>query len=217
VLRWSGDRAEPANDHRHRERACERVDRGGSDHHRCCRPRLHVGRRSGGSTLAAAGSLQRRRGRSPWPPDRRAFCCGCRWRSTTRARGRLLSATSAAASQIWRTRHRSRDTRLAKTLRPLPDDFDDFPTPFPIEGRQALSLPLQFGDESAPIKLGTGTHRVLVEVDTSVSGEPSWRNLVDFDLHVHARAPTRELHRAPERPRRRLRRGLSRTGSAGDA
>jgi len=82
--------------------------------------------------------------------------------------------------QPWRT------TR--KTLRSEPDDVDDFPTPFPVDGRQAVPKVIEFGSER--VKLTPRAYRLVIEVDDTLAGNvgPTWRELVKFDLHVHDNA-----------------------------
>jgi hypothetical protein len=89
---------------------------------------------------------------------------------------------SDVPDQPWRT------TR--KTLRTGPGDVEDYPTPFPVNGRHAVPKIIEFGDPSTAVKLDPRTYRVLIEVDDTLARGPgpTWRRLVEFDLHVNAKA-----------------------------
>jgi hypothetical protein len=92
-------------------------------------------------------------------------------------RCRFLDA--GVPGQPWRT------TR--NTLRTGPDDVEDFPTPFPVDGRHAVPKVIEFGDKSTAVRLSPRTYQVLIEVDNALAGGagPTWRKLVEFPLYVH--------------------------------
>jgi hypothetical protein len=74
----------------------------------------------------------------------------------------------------WRTTRR--------TLRPGSGDVEDFPTPFPVRGREALPIIPEFGGPFPGFTLEEGSHRCLVEI--LENDQDSWRELLDFELHV---------------------------------
>jgi len=78
----------------------------------------------------------------------------------------------------WRT------TR--KTLKPESDDVKDFPTPFPVRGREAATLVAEFGHPLPGFSVSNGKYRVRVQVLDDASD--SWYDLVGFDLFVNVKA-----------------------------
>jgi|SRR5215216_512609 len=103
--------------------------------------------------------------------------------------------TRQVAALPWRTTRR--------TLRPEKGDVEDFPTPFPVRGREAIPVIPEFGGPFPGFSLDEGSHRCLVEI--LENDRDSWRTLLDFHLHVAGNAELRSRYLAyrnlPEDPR----------------
>jgi hypothetical protein len=78
------------------------------------------------------------------------------------------------AALPWRTTRR--------TLRPESGDVEDFPTPFPVRGREALAVNPEFGGPFPGFTLDGGSHRCVVDI--LENDRDSWRVLLDFKLEV---------------------------------
>jgi hypothetical protein len=59
---------------------------------------------------------------------------------------------------------------------------EDFPTPFPVRGREAIPVIPEFGGPFPGFTLDEGSHRCLVEI--LENDRDDWRELLDFELHV---------------------------------
>jgi hypothetical protein len=86
----------------------------------------------------------------------------------------------------WRTTRR--------TLRPESGDVEDFPTPFPVRGREAVPVIPEFGGPFPGFTLDAGSHRCLVEI--LENDRDSWRVLLDFELHVTGDTEKRKAYLA---------------------
>jgi hypothetical protein len=86
----------------------------------------------------------------------------------------------------WRTTRR--------TLRPESGDVEDFPTPFPVRGREAVPVIPEFGGPFPGFTLDEGSHRCVVEI--LENDRDDWRVLLDFTLHVTGKAELRRKYLA---------------------
>jgi hypothetical protein len=85
-------------------------------------------------------------------------------------------------------------TTTRRTLRPGSGDVEDFPTPFPVRGREAVPVIPDFGGPFPGFTLDEGSHRCLVEI--LENDRDSWRVLLDFELHVTGDAEKRKAYLA---------------------
>jgi hypothetical protein len=143
---------------------------------------------------AEGDSFVRLHTRSAWQIARLCSDFACRSRSTTQAPEPSSSAICAAGSRRRDNCYRFRGRRPRRTLRPGSGDVEDFPTPFPVRGREAVPVIPEFGGPFPGFTLDEGSHRCLVEI--LENDRDSWRVLLDFELHVTGDAEKRKAYLA---------------------
>lgn len=106
--------------------------------------------------------------------------------STLRVRFPLVIFNSGAAAIVVDSlrlvveEHELEWISTRSTLRPKPEDFLDFASPFAIRGREAYEVFAEFGDDGKTWHPELGqTYRVRIDWKDSAR----WKELIEFDWH----------------------------------